>query len=209
MLQHHDALLGGEVKAAFTRMCEVLRQLDVALRLRGDSFMHSARLGYLSTDPANLGTGLRVRLLMRLPLLCARDDVEDIVRMLRLTMHRGVDGMMDLSNGDHLGRSEVELANNVIHAAEKLIALEQTLEQSNFLGFGSILEEITTVHAETMPTRSREPLPAPLKRTSTTHSASSATRRHARLRNPPAIRQAAWSRLLSWQRWRLAGSLIL
>jgi phage tail protein X len=121
--------------------------MTAALSLRGESFMHSPRLGYLSTDPANLGTGLRVRLLIRLPKLCARDNLEEIVHMLRLNMHRGTDGMVDISNCDHLGRTEVELANNVIHAAQKLIALEQALEESHMLGLESILKEIETAHA--------------------------------------------------------------
>ena len=40
--------------------------------------------------------------------------------MLRLECSVGEDGMLDISNEDRLGRAEVELANVVIHAAEKV-----------------------------------------------------------------------------------------
>eukprot|EP01048_Picozoa_sp_COSAG05_P003963 COSAG05_NODE_196_length_14546_cov_55.423548_8_plen_79_part_00 len=47
-------------------------------------WMHSETLGYLTTDPANLGTGMRASVMMRLPLLTMRADFVDLVQMLRL-----------------------------------------------------------------------------------------------------------------------------
>ena len=73
------------------------------------------------------GTGLRVRVILRLPLLSQRGDFESIVAMLRLTLAQGEGGVADVSNMDHLGRTEVELANNVIHGIEKLLALEYVI----------------------------------------------------------------------------------
>ena len=145
--------MGGAVKKTFARMCSALREMETVLTqlsgggTEGNGFMRSERLGYFSTCPANLGTGLRVRVILQLPLLSARDDFESIVTMLRLTLDQGPEGVADVSNMDHLGRTEVELANNVISAVEKLLALEHELEESNLLGVDSMIKEIETAHA--------------------------------------------------------------
>eukprot|EP01048_Picozoa_sp_COSAG05_P014746 COSAG05_NODE_1697_length_4258_cov_7.337822_8_plen_121_part_00 len=62
----------------------VIGQVEDACAKEGVSWMQSETLGYLTTDPANLGTGMRASVMMRLPLLTMRADFSYIVQTLRL-----------------------------------------------------------------------------------------------------------------------------
>jgi creatine kinase len=92
-------------------------------------------LGYVLTCPSNLGTGIRVSVMVKLPLLSARDGFRYICADLRLQPRggAGVDsdsqgGVWDISNSQRLGFSEVELVNLMIEGSAKLIKMEQRLE---------------------------------------------------------------------------------
>jgi protein-arginine kinase len=49
----------------------------------GLRWMHTPELGYLATDPANLGTGMRSSVMMRLPLLRRQPEFAQVRRPLR------------------------------------------------------------------------------------------------------------------------------
>ena len=138
--------MGGNLKRAFGRLAKFMAGFERRIEKQKKELMHSDRLGYLSTDPGNLGTGLRVRLILRLPQLTMRDDFVELMSMLRLECAVGDDGMVDVSNEDRLGRTEVELTNVVIHAAEKILAMESALELGNYLAAESIIKEIRIAH---------------------------------------------------------------
>ena len=138
--------MGGNLKRAFGRLSTFMAGFERRIHKQKKELMHTERLGYISTDPGNLGTGLRVRLIMRLPQLTMRDDFAELMSMLRLECAVGDDGMVDVSNEDRLGRTEVELTNVVIHAAEKIIAMESALEDGNYLAAESIVKEIIVAH---------------------------------------------------------------
>ena len=98
--------------------------------------MHNSHLGYVSTCPSNLGTGLRCGSFVNLPLLSARPDFEDTLTKMKLQA-RGAGGensdptggKFDISNIDRLGKTEVQLANIFIEGTAKLIRWEKALEE--------------------------------------------------------------------------------
>jgi creatine kinase len=98
--------------------------------------MHNEHLGYILTSPADLGTGLRASVLVKLPLLSQRADFKSLCGGMRLEARGGAgegseasDGVYDISNSDRLGKSEVALVELMINGCTKLIELEQKLER--------------------------------------------------------------------------------
>ena len=59
----------GDVKAVFKRFCDGLKKVEKNLKQAGKGFMWSQHLGYITTCPSNLGTGLEASLTVKLPLL--------------------------------------------------------------------------------------------------------------------------------------------
>ena len=59
----------GDVKAVFERFCDGLKKVEMELNQAGEGFMWSRHLGYITTCPSNLGTGLEASVKVKLPLL--------------------------------------------------------------------------------------------------------------------------------------------
>jgi len=91
-------------------------------------------IGYLTASPTNLGTGLRMNLLLHLPALVLTNDVENVLRRavsygMRV---RGVLGegasvfgnLFRLSNDPTLGRSEEDILRSVSGTAHQLVRYE-------------------------------------------------------------------------------------
>ena len=63
--------MGGNLKRAFGRLAKFMAGFERRIAKQKKELMHSERLGYISTDPGNLGTGLRVtRAYSPEPLFC-------------------------------------------------------------------------------------------------------------------------------------------
>merc|ERR1719181_2396341 len=76
---------GGNINAAFERFCKAEGLLVYKLEKEGQDFARNSRLGYLSACPSNLGSGLRVEVTCKLPLLSQqRKAFKDKCRSLRL-----------------------------------------------------------------------------------------------------------------------------
>ena len=58
---------GPDLQSAFVRFCGAIGQVEECLAQSELQFMTHANLGFLTTDPSNIGTGLRASLMMRLP----------------------------------------------------------------------------------------------------------------------------------------------
>lgn len=122
-----------------------------------DGYAYSGRLGYLTSDPRNLGTAMRASLILRVPRLARlaqmhRRSVKQEersgtstgrhrliwrewcarqrVRMLRICNSAGrpVPCLYELTNLDRLGATEVETINLVVKAAACIVRMEQRLE---------------------------------------------------------------------------------
>merc|ERR1719421_1924904 len=126
--------MGAGIKEVFERFVLAVNTVEDVVKQEGYGFMHNDHLGYIHVCPSNLGTGLRASVMVKIPLLSARDDFKSICEGLRLQARggAGVDsassgGIWDISNADRLGVSEVDLVNLMIEGCAKLVKMEETL----------------------------------------------------------------------------------
>jgi creatine kinase len=132
---------GDDVRTAFERFSQAMADVEQSLDQQGYAFAHSPHLGYISSCPSNLGTGLRASVMLRIPLLADHPRFQNICRSLGLhanpmEAHCGSpaatkEGIWDVANRIRLGTSEVELVNAVIHGCAKLVNMEQALENGH------------------------------------------------------------------------------
>ena len=125
-------LPGLSLPDAFTGVCKMEGILDDAL-----GFAFDKQLGYLTASPSDLGTAMRVSVLLCLPMLTAGKRLEALsvqlgqtgllLRGLRGDDHGVVGGLCRLSNRVTLGVSEGELLERMETAVEQLVAAEEQL----------------------------------------------------------------------------------
>ena len=127
---------GGNMRRVFQRFCDGLNQVEESIKQRGWEFMWNEHLGYVLTCPSNLGTGLRCGVHVKLPRISQDKRFDKILDSMRLQKRGtgGVDtaatgGIYDISNSDRLGKSEVQLVQQLIDGLELLIQMEKLLER--------------------------------------------------------------------------------
>lgn len=133
--------IGDNLREAFLCFAKGLEEIESSLKSQGCAFAHDEHLGYISSCPSNLGTGLRASVVLRLPQLGGTRHIQSICRSLGLQARGGLVptsngeelGVWDVSNRERLGVSEVDLVNTVIAGCTKLVALEQALERGEEL----------------------------------------------------------------------------
>lgn len=117
-----------------------INRLDDVLEERLD-FAFSRRFGYLTACPTNVGTGIRVSVMLHLPALKLTGEIEKVRRAAR-DMHLAVRGLFgegsealgdlyQISNQTTLGKSEQEiLADFQYTVVPQIIAYEQQARQA-------------------------------------------------------------------------------
>jgi protein arginine kinase len=115
-------------------------QLDDALEEQMD-FAYGSKFGYLTACPTNVGTGIRVSVMLHLPALRLTGEIEKVRRAAK-EMHLAVRGMFgegsdalgdlyQISNQSTLGRSEQEILADFQHTVvPQIIAYEQQARQA-------------------------------------------------------------------------------
>ena len=105
------------------------------------SFAQTSKLGYITSSPSNLGTGLRASVHIELPNL-GRELLEfsDIVDRYHLQIGRSdsereAHHIYDISNRRSLGRTEVEIVENLYEGVTALIKREKELASRTFFDF--------------------------------------------------------------------------
>ena len=119
---------------------EQIMHIDDALENRLE-YAFSQQLGYLTACPTNVGTGIRVSVMMHLPALQLTGEIEKVKRAAR-DMHLAVRGLFgegseamgdlfQISNQTTLGRSELEiLADFERTIVPQIISYEQQARQA-------------------------------------------------------------------------------
>lgn len=124
---------GPIIKATFTRLCQIEERIHSGLRREGLDWMHNDRLGFLTSCPSNLGTGMSVTVDVRIPKLAASDDFREVCKALGVHARRKAgtttDPTMEVSNLLRLGQSEVIIMDHVITCCQKLVEMELQLNQ--------------------------------------------------------------------------------
>jgi len=110
-----------------------ISRIDAALEEEGD-FAFSERLGYLTACPTNVGTGIRVSVMLHLPALVITKEIEKVFKALhriglavRGLYGEGSQAMGDfyqISNQTTLGRTEEELIRNIKDVIPNIIQYE-------------------------------------------------------------------------------------
>ncbi|XP_017294255.1 zgc:172076 [Kryptolebias marmoratus] len=121
----HNANVAG----AFKSICINLQKLKESYRELRHQFIWKKQLGWVTSSPADVGTGLRISIYLKLQHLPHHRRLQDILRRLGicmdkteiLTLHR-------VSNVATFGLSEVELTQLVVDGVKLLIAMEKKLE---------------------------------------------------------------------------------
>lgn len=115
-------------------------RIDDALESRLD-FSYSSRFGYLTACPTNVGTGIRISVMLHLPALKMTGQIDKVKRAAR-DMHLAVRGLFgegsealgdlyQISNQTTIGRSEREILEDFEQSVvPKIIAYEQQARQA-------------------------------------------------------------------------------
>merc|ERR1719191_1144570 len=64
--------MGSNIKAVFDRFVMAIGTVETVVKKDGFEFMHNAHLGYITTSPSDLGTGLKARTMLKIPKVSAR-----------------------------------------------------------------------------------------------------------------------------------------
>jgi len=132
----HSMQNGGNVKEVFARFARAIQSVETSLKTSGYGYAHSEHLGYITTCPSNVGTGLRASVMLKLPKLYKKLGVhalEELCDSMGLQARGamgehsppGPAGEFDISNKGRIGASEVQLVQRMIDGVDKLIAMEE------------------------------------------------------------------------------------
>lgn len=134
---------GCAIQLAFRNVVQTLDAVADELHRRGlvlgrQAYAYSSRLGFLTSNLANLGTAMHVGMTLRLPRLAQHQSshwrewcsVQRIqVRSTSIQNDGGqLPAVFELFNSDRLGISEVDTVNQLSHVVVKLVQMEQRLE---------------------------------------------------------------------------------
>jgi hypothetical protein len=121
---------GADILAVFTRLSIAATEIEKKAK-----FAHDEHLGYITSCPTNLGTALRASVHIKLPLL-SKDKVQfnkiadqfDVqIRGIHGEHSESDDGTYDISNKRRLGRSEVDLVQDMYNGIKAMIEAEKKL----------------------------------------------------------------------------------
>ncbi|XP_075948133.1 creatine kinase M-type [Anarhichas minor] len=130
-----------DVAEAFKCICINLQKLEEFYRELKHPFTWKQQLGWVSSSPADVGTGLRIRVHLRLQHLPRHKRLQDVLKRLRIRMHTTTALVSNLpfhfpespalycvSNAATFGPSEVGLTQLVVDGVKLLLAMEKRLE---------------------------------------------------------------------------------
>ncbi|WP_435015453.1 protein arginine kinase [Tundrisphaera sp. TA3] len=125
---------GLSLHEVWDRINQVDDQLEEKL-----SYSFSAQLGYLTACPTNVGTGIRVGVMLHLPALVETKQIDKVFRALQKInlAVRGLYGegtqafgdFYQISNQQTLGKSELELIRNLTEVVPQIIDYERKARQ--------------------------------------------------------------------------------
>lgn len=124
---------GADIGAVFTRLSKAAAEIEKIAK-----FSHDESLGYITSCPTNLGTALRASVHIKLPNLGALKDEFKAIADKYYVQIRGIHGehsesadhTYDISNRRRLGRSEVDLVQDMYDGVSAMIAREKELAAS-------------------------------------------------------------------------------
>jgi len=121
---------GADILAVFTRLSIAAAEIEKKAK-----FAHDEHLGYITSCPTNLGTALRASVHIKLPLLSKDKAQFNKIADQFYVQIRGIhgehsesdDGTYDISNKRRLGRSEVDLVQDMYNGLKAMIEAEKKI----------------------------------------------------------------------------------
>jgi arginine kinase len=121
---------GPDILAVFTRLSIAAAAIENVAK-----FAHDNHLGYITSCPTNCGTALRASVHIKLPNLGKKENkaMFNSIADKYYVQIRGIhgehtetdDGIFDISNRRRLGRSEVDLVQDMYDGVKAMIAAEK------------------------------------------------------------------------------------
>lgn len=124
---------GADIGAVFKRLSIAAKAIEQKAK-----FSHDDHLGYITSCPTNLGTAMRASVHIKLPYLC-KDKVKfQAIADQYYVQIRGIhgehtetdDGTYDISNKRRLGRSEVDLVQDMYNGVKAMIEAEKECKKN-------------------------------------------------------------------------------
>ena len=121
---------GADIHAVFDRLSRAAAHIEKVAK-----FAHDSHLGYITSCPTNLGTGLRASVHIKLPKLGNKKEEFEAIANKYHVQIRGAHGehsetddhVYDISNLRRLGRSEVALVQDMYDGVKAMIRREKEL----------------------------------------------------------------------------------
>ena len=121
---------GANIKEVFDRLCRAANQIEEVVK-----FAKTQQHGYITSCPTNLGTALRASVHIKLPKLGVRKDEFNAIADKFHVQIRGIHGehsesadhIYDISNRRRLGRSTVDLVQDMYDGVKAMIEKEKSL----------------------------------------------------------------------------------
>jgi len=110
---------GSNIRQVFERLSVAAQKIEKVAKFANDE-----HLGYITSCPTNLGTGMRASVHVRLPKLSAQPDKFNAIADKH---SESVGGVYDISNKRRLGFSEVDLVQDMYNGVKAMVAAEKNL----------------------------------------------------------------------------------
>lgn len=152
MVNEEDHLRLQWIKSGFDvdRAFKALLKVDQAMEKRLP-YVTSEKYGYLTACPTNVGTGIRVSVMVHLPALTLKDHVQKVFKAAEKMSHaiRGLYGegtrafgdFYQVSNQATLGRSEEEIVESVKAIVPKVLEYERRMRAQLFAEERALVED--------------------------------------------------------------------
>lgn len=118
---------GGNLKEAFNRWVDGYKGFSQNITEGGQEWQENTHHGFIASQPQNLGTGLRAGVHLKAPKLAEHNRLGEVLQKLRLAKSTVEEGVLDISNADRIGFSEVQLVQCVVDGVNFLIECEKKL----------------------------------------------------------------------------------
>ncbi|RVE76616.1 hypothetical protein OJAV_G00010390 [Oryzias javanicus] len=117
------------VTEAFKRVFINLQKLQESYRALKHPFIWKQQLGWVTSSPADVGTGLKVSVHLKLQLLPKHKRLPDVLKRLKICMEETESPeVYSVRNSRTFGQTEVELTQLVVDGVKLLIAMEKRLQ---------------------------------------------------------------------------------
>ncbi|XP_072559993.1 creatine kinase B-type [Paramormyrops kingsleyae] len=123
--EHSDS----NIKKAFETVCINLQRLEVIYKQMRHEFIWKEHLGWVVSSPAEVGTGLRASVQVKLQRMARHKHLEDILERLRLRMDTTESsGVYRVMNAHTIGLTEVQIMQLLVDGVKLLIEMEKALK---------------------------------------------------------------------------------